>query len=487
MIPGHILITAGFMKSRIRVEFYREDSASQVGMAHRLPAVSEVESLKLDQSLLAILTWAGLGTEDRTLFATHFGYALEDLDKTHSPHARSSTEGYVPNRTFRPQGNNLQKGAISTAYQIAVGLCTVATEATEVVASKSQVSPTKKVKMSSLIDPLDDSEVPTAASGQIEEWYRNYKDIKFGHPLPDKEPTPDQLMAMHTSGRGAQAGTVRRLQHPHVTRETDGQARETDGQEPQAPKLDPTSRRYVPAGGGARPRVAHDVGGVLCGLGGHHAHAPLPARQGGRSAGAGSYPDCHRDVLGSFPTVVQKNTQSVGTCVRRRRIAAGPSISHVWRAFSRKNKGRQVTWSEVLICAAQDDRYWDREVRRPAIGFLARGTKRSFSDLEKNSPTVGGPRRRRGNRSKPFLQVNQDQKGNGKGKGKGGKKQHPIKNKQGLFVTTREGAQICFRFATRADRDACLTPCPQGRAHVCQRCLQPHRNNSEACTAKGAN
>ena len=43
---------------------------------------------------------------------------------------------------------------------------------------------------------------------------------------------------------------------------------------------------------------------------------------------------------------------------------------------------------------------------------------------------------------------NMDQKGNGKGGGKGGKRQHPIKNKQGLFVTTRDGAQVCFRFAT---------------------------------------
>ena len=136
------------------------------------------------------LVW---GTEDRTLFATHFGCALEDLDKAHS-----RTLAAVPKDMFQGalsdlKGTIFQKGAIGAAYQIAV-----ATEPTDVVASKSQVSPAKKVKMSSLIDPLDGSEVPTAASGQIDEWYRNYKDIKFGHPLLDKEPTPDQLMAMHT-------------------------------------------------------------------------------------------------------------------------------------------------------------------------------------------------------------------------------------------------------------------------------------------------
>ena len=60
---------------------------------------------------------------------------------------------------------------------------------------------------------------------------------------------------------------------------------------------------------------------------------------------------------------------------------------------------------------------------------------------------------------------NMDQKVNENGGGKGGKR-HPIKNKQGLFVTTRDGA--------------CPTLSPQGRANVCQRCLQPDRNNSEA-------
>ena len=87
-----------------------------------------------------------------------------------------------------------------------------------------------------------------------------------------------------------------------------------------------------------------------------------------------------------------------------------------------------MTWSEVLVHAAQDDRYWDREVRRPAIGFFARGTKRSFSDFETSSPCGAcswGPRRRRGNRAGSGQQVNQhrdiDQNCNDKGGSKGGR------------------------------------------------------------------
>ena len=35
--------------------------------------------------------------------------------------------------------------------------------------------------------------------------------------------------------------------------------------------------------------------------------------------------------------------------------------------------GRPASWSEVFVEAANDYRFWDKEVRHPAIGFLARG------------------------------------------------------------------------------------------------------------------
>ena len=37
--------------------------------------------------------------------------------------------------------------------------------------------------------------------------------------------------------------------------------------------------------------------------------------------------------------------------------------------------GHAPSWSDVFIAAAEADRWWDREVRRPAITFVARGTK----------------------------------------------------------------------------------------------------------------
>ena len=61
-------------------------------------------------------------------------------------------------------------------------------------------------------------------------------------------------------------------------------------------------------------------------------------------------------------------------------------------------------------------------------------------------------------------QQQQYQKGS---KAKGGK------SKSGLFTHTKENTPICYKFA-KEGRGACSDVCPNGRAHVCLLCLQPH-------------
>ena len=155
-------------------------------------------------------------------------------------------------------------------------------------------------------------------------------------------------------------------------------------------------------------------------------------------------------------------------------------------------------WSDVFIKAALDDRYWDRHVRRPALVFLARN-KRVPDNFEEDVPPIpsahpaGRPsKKQRKAEAKAKAAAAQAErvkltpyadlttaKGTPKGNGKGGKGPHPRKGPGG-FVTTREGAQVCFRFS-RGQEGACPSPCPDGRAHVCQKCLQPHRTGSESC------
>jgi hypothetical protein len=144
------------------------------------------------------------------------------------------------------------------------------------------------------------------------------------------------------------------------------------------------------------------------------------------------------------------------------------------------NLGHTPTWSQVFIAAAEDDRYWDKEVRRPALQFLARG-KRSHAEGTAQSP---GSQSNIAKKAKKEAGRRREGRGDNEAKG-GGKgidtRAHPHKDSKGRFQTTREGKDICYRFAI-GDRGVCKEPCEKGRVHVCQHCLQPHANKS--CTKK---
>ena len=170
-------------------------------------------------------------------------------------------------------------------------------------------------------------------------------------------------------------------------------------------------------------------------------------------------------------------------------------MPRVWRKL-KEDKGVDPTWSQVLIYAAEDSRYWDKAVRRPALQFIARNKRPQplGDDMEYEQPQQKSKRQTRRekeavNRKKGAninLIPNQEWQNQNKGKGKGKKKggPHPRKNDKGLYKTTKDGQAICFRWAQRGP-EACSSPCPFHRVHVCQRCLQPHPNGSEACTARG--
>ena len=56
----------------------------------------------------------------------------------------------------------------------------------------------RTIKASALIDPQDESVIYAASTNQVAEWYQNYKNLKFGDPLIEKEPSDDQICALST-------------------------------------------------------------------------------------------------------------------------------------------------------------------------------------------------------------------------------------------------------------------------------------------------
>lgn len=168
-------------------------------------------------------------------------------------------------------------------------------------------------------------------------------------------------------------------------------------------------------------------------------------------------------------------------------------------------------WIGVFTYASRDAEYWAKHVVRPAQTFLARGGsgKRMSRDAAeavmidnemavKNAQKVGEPgqgtsrnaRKRRNDKTrvdaakqwnaaaaaggKPWEASASSSWGSKVQKGSG--KQHVHPRKFGtMFITTREGEEVCYKFSKGA-HGSCPDPCPDGRVHCCQYCLGPHQN-----------
>lgn len=53
--------------------------------------------------------------------------------------------------------------------------------------------PTKKVKVSSHVDQLDDSECDLISASDLDQAYRNYREVTGSDPQPEADPTAEQV------------------------------------------------------------------------------------------------------------------------------------------------------------------------------------------------------------------------------------------------------------------------------------------------------
>ena len=141
-------------------------------------------------------------------------------------------------------------------------------------------------------------------------------------------------------------------------------------------------------------------------------------------------------------------------------------------------------WDSVLKAAA-DGPFWDRELKEPALLFtvgLGKNAALEPSWVERQVPEEasaaegsGGKRKRNRKRKPDEGRKPQQAQPQAKSKGKGkGKDDHPRKGKDGDYIITRDGSQICF--AWNGSATGCGKTCSNNRAHVCRKRLQPHRS-----------
>ena len=67
-------------------------------------------------------------------------------------------------------------------------------------AAAVEASPRKKVKMNAAVDQLDETEVELMSTTEVEVAYRNHREAVGADPLPDCDPTTEQITAMFAKG-----------------------------------------------------------------------------------------------------------------------------------------------------------------------------------------------------------------------------------------------------------------------------------------------
>ena len=381
-------------------------------------------------------------------------------------------------------------------------------------------SPKKKVKMSGIVDQLDDTEVELLSQAEIEAACRNHREAVGADPLPDADPSSEQITAMI-------AKVLRRQEAPYA----DFSVLTPFGRRVQKQSK---ARNYLLQQDGTWKTV--EIPGPPTFQAWHacwkvYRSVLLMIKHPANTAtGRGELPvmtvaaleeyfNRIMDLNEEFPEAWHLLLQAEDRC-------RGEQLERFRRELNRaKLEGRlpmnlryeeEQPWVGVFTYAARNQEYWDRVVIRPAqTYFLARGgsgkqmTRRDAEDSQMSEAASSAMHRPPGEgQSKTARRKRRDKErisALGEGKGKfddapwnaqkkaaarpppsqlqsgGG---HPTKSGK-EFQTDRDGNQICFVFAKGA-AGACPEPCKNHRTHCCQYCLGSHPNLQCTKNPKGA-
>ena len=139
-----------------------------------------------------------------------------------------------------------------------------------------------------------------------------------------------------------------------------------------------------------------------------------------------------------------------------------------------------MPWNSVIKASSADVEFWDRELKEPALLYTMGHGKLHPSHVIPLIEPEGGvdqplrvPKRLRNGKGKGKQQQWQYQQPNKGAKGKG-KGRHPVRTKTGKYVTDLTGKELCFNW-NRTAGGCANSACPNGRSHLCENCLQPHR------------
>ena len=366
----------------------------------------------------------------------------------------------------------------------------------------------KRVKTNSVLDQLDESEVPVLTQAQIDEAYRCHVEITGAEPPADAEPTSEQIAALRA--RVVERGEApyadfsvltpfgRRVQKQMKARswmlQQDGSFRALDI--PGPPSFETWSACW---------KVYRAALFML------RYAATTPGGSPQRVVSAACLEEYYERVVklnAEFPETWHLLMQAEDRCrsemfERYRRQLVKAAVDGKLPMGLDFNPA--TPWIGVFTHAARDATYWDEHVVRPAQNFIARGGKKMTMDkaaaatipetaqevLEHVSNSVDSPpgqgqsraakKRRRDKELRDKWTPSSNPGSSSWSTWSGpqaweGSRSDPAKNtpyqkaKGGLYAANADGVDICYRFAKGAN-NSCPEPCKDGRDHSCQICM----------------
>ena len=319
--------------------------------------------------------------------------------------------------------------------------------------SRPDGSPTKKLKLSSIIDPTLEADVLQLGSEETNRMYESYKKRFGAHPAPDVDPTGDQLagLAQVIRAQGLPycdfslwgphgLRTLRRAMFTsyHLNVATGEWAKREAPGPANLQKWEKCFRTYK---------------------------AAMLLLEAADSERLDAYADFIRDLCHQFGPeawgiIYQADVRMRSEFMDRVKRDLADSKEF---GFTSANP-----WSAVFASAVRQADFWSREATIPCTLLLARqkGTPKGGDD---DSSSQG---------AKPSKQPKKKRTG---AKRYTGENKSKWDKSKGAYTHSRKGFEICEKF----NRGACgngkaQSRCPAGRSHQCNLCLGPHQ--ASQCT-----
>ena len=311
----------------------------------------------------------------------------------------------------------------------------------------ANASPTRKLKLSSIIDPTLDAEIIQLTNAEVSSMYTSYK-TRFGdHPSQDIEPTIDQLSALSQLIKSQTLPYADfSVWGPHGLRQlrksvfTSYILNSATGEWSKREQPGPDSIQAW-----EKSFKTFRVAMLLL-------EAADPERLDG-------YLEFVKDLHAQFGPECWGVLYKADVRMRseyherlRRSLEETPRFG-----YSTANP-----WSAVYAASIKEAEYWAREVTTPATLLLARN--KSFPNRERESSGSPATRRPSGQPKKKKHKKNYD-----------GEDKSQWDKDAGHYAKNRKGIEICHKF----NKGACgngrpQSRCTANRSHQCDLCLGPH-------------